>query len=89
MTTIHQNTDKLIANWNERVQPGDDIYHLGDFCFRSDPDKVFKRLNGNKHLILGNHDKEKRMKRLSWAWVKRVYELKIDKTQRIFLSHFA
>jgi calcineurin-like phosphoesterase family protein len=86
---IQEHDEALIANWNDSVQPGDDVYHLGDFCFRGDPNKVFDRLNGNKHLCLGNHDKEKRLKRLPWAWIKGVYELKIDKKTRVWLSHYA
>lgn len=86
---IAEHDEALIANWNERVQPGDDVYHLGDFVFRGNPDAVFARLRGNKRLLLGNHDKEKRLKRLPWAWIKHVYELKIDSETRLFLSHYS
>ena len=36
------------------------IYHLGDFCLSSDDDikNIFNRLNGNKILIRGNHDRK-------------------------------
>ena len=26
----------LIENWNNRVQPDDTVYILGDFCYKSD-----------------------------------------------------
>jgi len=46
----------LINRWNEVVKKGDIVYHLGDFAFE-DPRKFRVRLNGDIHLILGNHDK--------------------------------
>ncbi len=50
----------LIANWNSRVKADDDVWILGDFCFKAekDPSYYLKKLNGKKHLIIGNHDKE-------------------------------
>jgi len=48
----------LIQFWNSRVQPDDDVYILGDFCYRSgrEPQWYLQRLKGHKHLIIGNHD---------------------------------
>lgn len=50
--------EKMIEEWNRRVQPQDDVYHLGDFAFmKPGPLKsLLWRLQGKKHLILGNHD---------------------------------
>lgn len=48
----------LIANWNAAIAPGDEVYHLGDICYRnsrSAPDYL-AALNGRVHLIAGNHD---------------------------------
>lgn len=52
-------TNILVKNWNEQVEPGRDVYHLGDVSFGPSTEtlKVLKRLNGNIHLILGNHDR--------------------------------
>lgn len=55
----HMN-EVMIARWNERVKPGDLIYHLGDVGLTKNDgglDKIIARLNGKKILILGNHDK--------------------------------
>lgn len=58
------NTDEmdntLITLWNGRVTDDDDVYVLGDFCYRSEKPASFyaKRLKGRKHLIIGNHDGE-------------------------------
>jgi calcineurin-like phosphoesterase family protein len=52
--------EKMIAAWNQLVKTKDSVYHMGDFAFLPLPKlkEVVRRLNGQKHLILGNHDKE-------------------------------
>lgn len=44
--------------WNSTVRPQDEVYVLGDLMFRTaaDPASLLSRLNGKKHLIVGNHD---------------------------------
>ena len=49
----------LINNWNSIVKLGDTVYVEGDLALGGDIQRLtslIKRLNGNKHLILGNHD---------------------------------
>lgn len=48
----------LIANWNSRVRPEDDVYVLGDFCVIGATKAIYflEQLNGHIHLIRGNHD---------------------------------
>lgn len=46
--------EKLIANWNSVVQPGQKVWHGGDFGDL----KHANRLNGQKRAIIGNHDYE-------------------------------
>lgn len=48
--------EALIEAWNSVVKPADKVYHLGDVAFNKGLHLV-KRLQGNKHLVLGNHDK--------------------------------
>jgi len=50
----------LIENWNSRVTNNDDVYIIGDFCFKVSKEQAIryaKSLKGRKHLIVGNHDK--------------------------------
>ena len=49
----------LIQLWNGRVQKDDDVYILGDFCYRSEKtaDWYLRKLKGRKHLVIGNHDR--------------------------------
>lgn len=55
----HMN-ESIISDWNSFVQPEDLVYILGDVAFTSTADaiKILKRLNGDKILIEGNHDRK-------------------------------
>ena len=56
---IEDMDNKLIVNWNSRVRSEDTIFHLGDFCYKNDGrsfKEYYKRLNGTKIFIKGNHD---------------------------------
>jgi calcineurin-like phosphoesterase family protein len=67
--SIEEHDETLIAVWNGRIRPDDQVWHLGDFAYGATADRIrdiFHRLNGTKHLILGNHD-ARRTTRLPWA----------------------
>lgn len=57
--SVEEMDETLIQNWNAVVKPSSTIWHLGDFCLgqQSKILEILQRLNGHKHLILGNHDK--------------------------------
>lgn len=55
--SIHEYNVELTERWNSRVGEKDEVFHLGDFTFRSSPEPYVKRLNGRIHLVLGNHDR--------------------------------
>lgn len=83
----------LIQNWNRDVQPQDDVYCLGDMFFHQ-PERVrtiLGRLQGNIHLIYGNHDKvimnNVDIQRM-FASVQHYLELKMSKKQMVVLFHF-
>lgn len=49
----------LIKRWNNKVGENDCVYILGDMFRRcKNPEYILLQLNGEKHLILGNHDNE-------------------------------
>ena len=53
-------TDWLIREvYNKYIGKRDDVYILGDVSMASriETEKIIDKLNGNKYLILGNHDK--------------------------------
>jgi calcineurin-like phosphoesterase family protein len=49
---IQHHDECLIENWNSVVKPGNKVYVVGDF---GNPE-LANRLQGQKRLILGNHD---------------------------------
>lgn len=47
----------MVEQWNEKVRKNKDIvYVLGDVCFKESELKWLNMMNGQKRLILGNHD---------------------------------
>jgi len=51
---------EMISAWNERVQPDDVVYVLGDVAFlpAAEAVKILNRLAGRKILVKGNHDRK-------------------------------
>jgi calcineurin-like phosphoesterase family protein len=58
-SSVEEMNEVMIERYNERVKPQDIVYFLGDFAFcnQLEVKKILERLNGNIHLIKGNHDK--------------------------------
>lgn len=48
----------MLEMWNSVVKPGDIVYHLGDVMMGSKEDfaKFWPKFNGQKRLVVGNHD---------------------------------
>lgn len=88
---ISEHDVALVRAWNARVAPADDIWHLGDFALGLDAAalaRTFARLNGRKHLIIGNHDRGATL-RLPWSSPPRqMHEIGVA-GQRIVLCHYA
>lgn len=59
-SSIKEMDETLIRNWNSKVSSGDEVYILGDLFFRNKlpVEEYLKQLQGKKHLIVGNHDRE-------------------------------
>ena len=60
-SSIEEMDKVLIENWNNKVNAKDDIYIVGDLCYKTHHDNILhyiSQLQGQKHLIVGNHDKE-------------------------------
>lgn len=82
--------ETLIANWNARVRPGDDVWHLGDFALGPKPARlreIFDRLNGTKRLVRGNHDHGPTLT-LPWAEPPRDLVETTIEGQRLVLCHY-
>jgi calcineurin-like phosphoesterase family protein len=57
--SVEEMDELLINNWNCRVSNQDHVYIAGDLMYRNTRPAVdyLSRLNGKKHLIIGNHDR--------------------------------
>jgi calcineurin-like phosphoesterase family protein len=53
----------IVKRWNTIVKPDDEVYILGDLMLNDTEEGLvyFKLLNGFKHIIIGNHDSNKRI----------------------------
>lgn len=63
-SSIHEMNEGLIKMWNDVVKEDDDVFNLGDLSFQvnrkfDEINSILRRLNGNHHLIFGNHDRHK------------------------------
>jgi len=92
------NTQELIAIWNDNVGKGDTCWHLGDFFFVGSNEKsinqcleVLEQLNGYVRCIKGNHDPEKLtnalLDRAGVSSVDKMKEIKLNKV-KVVMCHY-
>jgi len=97
-SSVEEMNEALIDNWNSVVKSNDIVDILGDFSLHASSDEissVFHRLQGEKRLVIGNHDTDKHGNLLpalaSLRWGKPPAHL--DEInfggRRIVLSHYA
>lgn len=91
--TKEEHDQALIDNWNAVVQPGDTVYHLGDFGFGDSAylRKLAGKLRGQINLIRGNHDTNLSQMADRFGFIKDTHLLKTkinDTPLAIFLSHY-
>ena len=93
-----KNTNKmdsiLIKNYNSVVSKEDMVYFLGDLSLRGSLYKdylehIVKKMNGHKHLILGNHDRLYPIDYLNIGFesVHTSFELYLPEIGRCVLNH--
>lgn len=90
--------DFITKKWNVNVTNADHVYIVGDCCWKVDNSnldyfkKLLNNLNGNKHLILGNHDEfvNGRFKKLFDEVVpyKELIDTVNGANKRVILSHY-
>lgn len=80
----------MIENWNAVVGRNDRVFHLGDFAYwkleKSRLRWIFDQLNGQKHLICGNHDTSDTLE-LPWASVNHLLHFKTPDGLKLAASH--
>lgn len=92
-TDIETHDNTIINNWNNVVGIDDDVYILGDISWYNTTKtiEIFKALNGNKHLIKGNHDNKllkNRELQLLFVEICDYKELSLENGKGIVLSHY-
>ncbi len=88
--SVAEMDQQMIDRWNTVIEPGDDVWHLGDFAVRQSPDRVnhlLAILHGRKHLIVGNNDDAGVTGCVGWQSVQPYAEVTVDGT-RLVLCHY-
>lgn len=84
--------EAMVERWNEAVGPGDEVWHLGDFAVGAQAvagaGALLARLNGRKHLVVGNNDPPAVAALPGWASAAHYAELEVDGV-RVVLCHYA
>jgi calcineurin-like phosphoesterase family protein len=64
-STVEEHDEHIIAKWNSVVNKRDVTYILGDVTMeKSAPYHLLDRLNGLKHVVMGNHDRRQDVRKL-------------------------
>lgn len=89
--------DTIIKNWNDVVSKEDVVYHLGDVGFGNPRiiNDILYNLNGNIHLLIGNHEKTVLSNKNSinrFIWIKDYFQMKYfsenEKEYFFVMSHY-
>lgn len=98
--TVKEMNDAIIENWNRVVPEDGVVFHLGDVSLTASPkgiDEILWKLNGKKHLIKGNHEKnalQKEYIRMHWESINDITEIYIKDEeitygeQHIVMCHY-
>ena len=82
----------LIELWNSRVSPDDEVYIVGDLCFRNNrpAEWYLKQLKGHKHLVIGNHDQKLLENKKAMSYFESVDKIMYikDEDKNICLCHY-
>lgn len=85
----------ILNKINSRVSINDELYILGDLSFGNveNTSHILSQMNGIKYLIKGNHDNEKKLRKLSsyFAWIKDYHLMKLtdnDIKYHLIMSHY-
>jgi calcineurin-like phosphoesterase family protein len=81
---------EMLQRWNAAVQPGDEVWHLGDFAVRQSAERVdalLRALHGRKHLVVGNNDNPAVTASACWQSVQPYAELTVEDRQLV-LCHY-
>ena len=82
----------VVSKWNNKVNDEDTVYVLGDIGKDDDvlAIKIFNKLKGHKHLILGNHDHNmiEEIKKSNVFESIKFIDLIMDGDQKVCICHY-
>lgn len=97
---VYEMNEALIKNWNDKIPEDATVFHLGDVSLTAIPkvlNDLLHRLNGNKYLIIGNHEKDalgKEYVREHWKGIYDIAEIYVEdeeitySKQHIIMCHY-
>lgn len=89
---VHEMDEYMIFRWNERVNPDDNIYVVGDFSYKgiNPPESYLRRLKGKKHLLIGNHDIKLLKNKAAMSYFETVNDILTiqDGNNQVVLCHY-
>lgn len=85
---MEKHNEWIVKMWNRTVNKHDHVYILGDVSFGTPEEtrKFLERIHGQKHLIIGNHDKSCKGLENYFESVSQIKEFPIKKYQYDFLE---
>lgn len=94
-SSVDEMNEVLVENYNKLVKPDDDVVILGD-CYLNCTDEqgcaMLRRLNGYKHLCIGNHDTDTKVKAMRYYGVFNSINyakmVKFSKRKVAYCSHY-
>ena len=88
--SVEQMNEKMIEKWNQKIDSNDIVYVVGDFCLcdQDSGSKICSRLNGQKILIKGNHDKSaEKMFQFGFVDVRNSLSVTLSNGSTVLLRH--
>lgn len=87
--SIEEHDAELMRRWNSVVTNDDNIWILGDFCWKTrEPVSLLENLNGRKHLVLGNHDHFLNGTTEKYFWSIQEMATVYEGGYQVFMSHY-
>ena len=80
----------VVRNWNSVVEADDTVYVLGDIIFGQGINEDIRKLKGEIHFLIGNHDTDRKISQcLDAGWICEGYATMLEiNGYRYFLSHY-
>lgn len=87
--SVEEMAETIVSRWNARITNEDTVYVLGDAFWKGEAQsmEIFRRLNGHKHLICGNHDRIKGNLGRLWESISPYAEVN-DGNRIVVLCHY-